>query len=600
SRNNLNSETIDIHNNELNIVAAPYVPQPISAAVGINLERPDGGGFGSGLVDISNNIIVIDGKGTLREGIHIDGTNSSSTDICNVSQNIITIRNNYDAYHRGISLVGGFSDAYAIHDNEIHFDNASIFGNQGSWGIYCNMLDGFDHSIDHNSIIGTGTNLPYFCSIHLDNAKNIYYCEDTMTYGSNGFHFLNNCSGQDIRNSQIGDNFNIGLHHASFFPIGNQFCRSNSWSTNPSAYASRAASSLNPVGSYFEVVIAAQYYPALTNPSWISPISFFVANPSCQVTPCVETAAFEEEATGNSTNVYSGELSQNNLWHINFVNNFKGFVQNDGFVPETTDNSAYFAEHYYHIRKAKSFSSGECVQMNFLQGSIHQKLKNASLIWNDTSLTVAQRYSLLFDSISELNLLSNNLNDIISNVNENRVERLMNVLSENQGLLTVSPIEANIKLYCKYLIQVSAGSSFAFEESMLRELGMVGDIDVDGFPVWWARRLLKIEENATFDLISDESQEEFENRGSRSLVSNFESLVFPNPNGGIFHLSNTSDTGLIKIVDILGNVVLMQPGWQGSTEIDLTNKPDGIYFVYIEDSSNSNIFQTLCILKIME
>ena len=58
-------------------------------------------------------------------------------------------------------------------------------------------------------------------------------------------------------------------------------------------------------------------------------------------------------------------------------------------------------------------------------------------------------------------------------------------------------------------------------------------------------------------------------------------LLYPNPGTGIFTLSSEQIIEEVIVVDILGKELIRLPAGRSSLEIDISNRPPGIYFLQI-------------------
>jgi hypothetical protein len=67
--------------------------------------------------------------------------------------------------------------------------------------------------------------------------------------------------------------------------------------------------------------------------------------------------------------------------------------------------------------------------------------------------------------------------------------------------------------------------------------------------------------------------------------------IFPNPTTGIIQIiKNTVNEAEIYITDISGKVVLCASSYEGNSHtIDFSDKPNGVYFVYIKTNSETLI-----------
>lgn len=64
--------------------------------------------------------------------------------------------------------------------------------------------------------------------------------------------------------------------------------------------------------------------------------------------------------------------------------------------------------------------------------------------------------------------------------------------------------------------------------------------------------------------------------------------VYPNPSNGKFQLKSTNQKFvLLEITDVLGNIILKKQTQQETTDIDLSEHPNGIYFIKTADSKGN-------------
>lgn len=90
--------------------------------------------------------------------------------------------------------------------------------------------------------------------------------------------------------------------------------------------------------------------------------------------------------------------------------------------------------------------------------------------------------------------------------------------------------------------------------------------------------------------------------GSCSLALEIDNLknndlqasVFPNPNKGIFHFKLTNKNSVsLEITDVLGNIVLKKNIQNETTDLDLSEYPNGIYFVKTIDSKENSVVKKI-------
>ena len=69
--------------------------------------------------------------------------------------------------------------------------------------------------------------------------------------------------------------------------------------------------------------------------------------------------------------------------------------------------------------------------------------------------------------------------------------------------------------------------------------------------------------------------------------------VFPNPSSGQFNISVTGrlpmPSGILDIYDALGQKILDKPIRKGTTKIDMSNQPNGVYFYRVSDQSGTSV-----------
>ncbi|HLG41425.1 MAG TPA: T9SS type A sorting domain-containing protein, partial [Chitinophagaceae bacterium] len=66
------------------------------------------------------------------------------------------------------------------------------------------------------------------------------------------------------------------------------------------------------------------------------------------------------------------------------------------------------------------------------------------------------------------------------------------------------------------------------------------------------------------------------------VLSNTESIsIFPNPSSSIFNVESSQKISQIEIYDVLGKIIYQSQPSSPKFEIDLSDKPKGIYFVKI-------------------
>jgi phosphatidylserine/phosphatidylglycerophosphate/cardiolipin synthase-like enzyme len=79
-----------------------------------------------------------------------------------------------------------------------------------------------------------------------------------------------------------------------------------------------------------------------------------------------------------------------------------------------------------------------------------------------------------------------------------------------------------------------------------------------------------------------------------AMASNW--TIYPNPSNGIFHLQNNSSTApentTLNILDALGRTILTKT-YNAAETIDLSNKTNGLYFIQIQNQSQSATFKIL-------
>jgi hypothetical protein len=68
--------------------------------------------------------------------------------------------------------------------------------------------------------------------------------------------------------------------------------------------------------------------------------------------------------------------------------------------------------------------------------------------------------------------------------------------------------------------------------------------------------------------------------------------VYPNPNHGKFTLV-TSDRSSMKIVDIKGRLILEKRNCFGSETMDISNYPEGIYFLEARNDANTKVIKLI-------
>ncbi|MBI4931409.1 MAG: T9SS type A sorting domain-containing protein [Bacteroidetes bacterium] len=72
--------------------------------------------------------------------------------------------------------------------------------------------------------------------------------------------------------------------------------------------------------------------------------------------------------------------------------------------------------------------------------------------------------------------------------------------------------------------------------------------------------------------------------------------IYPNPSSGTFTIETTEQESELIILNTLGEIILSQKIQNGKTEIDLSNQPNGIYFLHLT-SENGTTTKKLSIQK---
>ncbi|KAF5030357.1 hypothetical protein DSECCO2_638990 [anaerobic digester metagenome] len=55
--------------------------------------------------------------------------------------------------------------------------------------------------------------------------------------------------------------------------------------------------------------------------------------------------------------------------------------------------------------------------------------------------------------------------------------------------------------------------------------------------------------------------------------------IYPNPTNGIINIENSEEIIQINVYNSIGDLVYSKLNHENNTEIDLSNKPKGIYFI---------------------
>lgn len=82
---------------------------------------------------------------------------------------------------------------------------------------------------------------------------------------------------------------------------------------------------------------------------------------------------------------------------------------------------------------------------------------------------------------------------------------------------------------------------------------------------------------------------------TNTLATNQKSIIFPNPNSGIFNLQfqdDISPNNQIDIFDLMGKMVLQSNFYGNRQEIDANHLPNGVYFIQIKNSDSGQILGT--------
>lgn len=78
--------------------------------------------------------------------------------------------------------------------------------------------------------------------------------------------------------------------------------------------------------------------------------------------------------------------------------------------------------------------------------------------------------------------------------------------------------------------------------------------------------------------------------------SNYNWLVYPNPNNGVITITNTSselNTTEVEITNTIGSVILIEKYHAKSKTIDLSNFSDGVYFIRLNSENKSSIHKII-------
>lgn len=253
SENNLNGEFVQIHDGNL------FYLDATNWVNGIYLERSQAAGPAAHTTIIDNDFVASGSTFLGSDDIIRYEDFVSATDECIIRENYFTIQSDVIRTINCIRLYLGNSNNVKVLDNTLDYLRTSSFGGGASgWGIAAERGVDYNssavgHLFRHNTVTGVA-NQSVLCSFHTDRIFNLEFCDNTIDYSAQGFHFLDE---NDIffRENKI-NRHGIGLLiQEQFAPIdlitiGPQFGRGNMWSTDPNACVNEAIYNRNTVDPF--------------------------------------------------------------------------------------------------------------------------------------------------------------------------------------------------------------------------------------------------------------------------------------------------------------------------------------------------------------
>jgi len=558
--------------------------------------------------NISSNLITLSATSPLGlYGIFVTGTFPAIDKVGIIRNTVEAISFGLDMY--AIQAVGWTTDGFKIYSNRVIFANGPTT-NSERWGI--SMLDswGFFHEISENSILGYGSNVPGQCAIHIDEARNLEVCHNTLDHTRRGFHLVGNDNPCYLRNNVINHHHEGILLTDHYYPgdgiIDHQVRHGNVWLDESGAYVNWAAQcAANPNNSLF---IVESVDPTIF-PSQISPATGWFSYEEGPLNYCLDTILPEIPWTALDQRIAEGTFFDSTstplqVWSMEKDLYFKllrfpeliapGSDAETFFNYTVNPSSAAYASTEYELWKALLIGTGLQAQLDQISQDkeelLYQLMALDDLASPEDSLqfdtALYAQKALLLDS---LQIMAENWQSLREQQENIRLSNLQPV----EILIGQLPADSTFEAYQLYDLQltVQAAKGIPFTPAQLGQMEVIAETcpDVGGPAVRGIIRWLPQSMHAAY--LSDEPPTCLRERSPGSGKSERPPVgtlsVTPNPANEQIELRwEAGASARLLLFNATGQLLrefAFSPGQQ-FMEMDIRDFPPGIYFLALEQN----------------